>query len=147
MRSAVILLASIGLVAPSAHGVALCIGCDGSVTLEAAVDGACAGAQSGGCCSRTSCEENSESDSHQLAVDAYDQHGSCQDAILGRDAAPPSKTFSGKGKRLVSRSGSDAVAAEFTTDQAARSATEAGVASRDCGILPSSFLNTVVLRL
>ena len=145
MRIAVILLACVGLVAPSAHGIALCIGFDGSVTLKAAVDGTCAGAQPEGQLRRTSCEEDPEADSHQHDIDPHDQHGECQDAMLGRDAAPPSKTFSGK--RPVPRPGSDAVAAESTSGLAAQLAAEAREVSRNRGTLPSSFLNTVVLRL
>ena len=145
MRIALILLTCLGLALPSAHGIALCIGCDGSVALKTEVGGARARAQSEGCCRGTSSEEDPESDSHQHAVDADDQHGECHHAILGRDATPPSETFSGK--RPVPRTGSDAVAAEFTTDLAARLAAEAGAVSRSRGTLPSSFLNTVVLRL
>jgi hypothetical protein len=145
MRVAVILLACVGLLAPSTHGIALCIGCDGRVTLEAAVDGACAGAQPEGCCRRTSCEGESESDSHQHAIGSSDQHGECQDALLGRDAAPPSETFSAK--RPVSRSGQDAVTADPATDLGARPATDAGATSCDRGMPPPSFLRTVVLRL
>lgn len=145
MRVGVVLLACVGLILPSAHGLALCIGCDGSVTLEAVVDGACAGAQAESCCSRTSCEGESEADSDQSAFDSHDQHGECQDAILGRDATPPSETFSGK--RPISRSGSDVVAAGSTTDLTAQLATNAGAISRDRGMPPPPFLNTVVLRL
>ncbi len=144
MRIAVILLTCIGLAVPGAHGIALCIGCDGSVVLENAIDGACAGSQSRSCCARTSCEEDSATP--QGGIKANVQHGSCHDVLLGRDAAPPSGKLSVK--RRPSRSDSGAI---VDVDPAAGLIEQPNAEMRSAcshqGAPVPPFLSTVVLRL
>jgi hypothetical protein len=68
----------IGLVLPSAHSVALCLDREGNVSLEAAVNGACAGLDSRCCDGDTSRGEEPALDS------CYADHcGGCRDVVIG----------------------------------------------------------------
>jgi hypothetical protein len=143
VRIALVLLMCLGLALPSARGIALCIGCDGSVALEMAVDGACARSQSRSCCPPMSGGE--EIASHQQRIEAHGRHGSSHDALPGRDAAPPAEMFSGKRKLSGLDSGAvvtDAVAVPF--EQPTTEAKD----TRTSGDTPfPPFLSTVVLQL
>jgi hypothetical protein len=67
----------IGLVLPSAHSIAVCVDGEGSFTLEAAVNGACAGSDS------RCCEEETPAE-HETAPDgcSADHCGSCRDIVV-----------------------------------------------------------------
>ena len=144
VKAVVIILICLGLVVPSAHGLALCVGCDGSVALEIAIDGACAGARSAACCGRAPCGEDALQ--HRLVVEAHAVHDGCRDTLLGRDAAHPPNTLSAK--RLVPRPGSDGeVAAESTTAPVVRQGTATRGTGPERGSSPPSFLGITVLIL
>jgi hypothetical protein len=144
VRAVATLLICLGLVVPSAHRLALCVGCDGSVALEIAIDGACAGALPGACCSQAMCME--ESASHRTGIAARPDHEGCHDVPLGRDAVSPSVALSAK--RLVSRPGSDAVAMmQSPTTPVVRHVATAGGVRPERGSPPPPFLTTVVLLI
>lgn len=93
----------LGLGISGAHGVALCFGSDGSLSLEAALDGACVGAQTSGCGERDSVAGPPGS-----SLRGVDDGGSCRDVVIGQDGvnAPPPSAASAK--RLIERPGSSA---------------------------------------
>jgi hypothetical protein len=143
MRVALVLLACLGLVLPSAHWIALCIGCDGSIALEIAVDGTCAGAQHRSCC-RTSCEEKPAA--HKQKAEARIANECCRDVLLGRHATPPTVPVSTK--RLSPRDDSDvAVAAQPAAGPITQAAAHASGMGSYRGMPPPPFLTTVVLLL
>jgi hypothetical protein len=143
MRIAATLLITFGLVAQGPWGVAFCADCDGGVSPESAIDGACAGSQACLRCPGVPCGVDFSAD---FSIDTYAEHVGCSKTLLDRDTAPPPDSSSAK--RLVSRSGSDpAVASERFADSAARPADSRTVKrlSRGAPFLPS--LGSVVLLL
>lgn len=84
IRLVVTALVCLGLGLPSAHGIALCIDSDGSVAVEAVVDGACVGSQEG-------CRGESTASTDELGPQAR-THGhcdDCRDVVLSADELGP----------------------------------------------------------
>lgn len=77
----------VGLVLPSAHSVALCLDSEGNLTLEAAVNGACAGSDS------RCCEDDEPRGEESTSDSCYGDHcGSCRDVVIvgaGTDSPIP----------------------------------------------------------
>jgi hypothetical protein len=94
-------LICLGLGIPNAHGIALCVSGDGSLRLESAVNGACAGSQA-----LHSGEERAQAGETGLRASAPDHCAGCRDVVLGSRTGPLLPTDS-KPRRLV-RSGDDA---------------------------------------
>lgn len=84
VRMTFIALVCLGLGLPSAHGIALCVDSEGSFTLEAVLNGACAGAQDSRCGSGE--EPHGEMG---LRSNAVDHCGSCRDVVFSRDGHGP----------------------------------------------------------
>ena len=79
-----IALVCLGLGIPSAHGIALCMDSDGGFTVEAAVNGACAGALT------TCCDAGAGSTQGVgLQAPAADHGGSCRDIVLNSGVGLP----------------------------------------------------------
>jgi hypothetical protein len=91
-RTATLIAVCLGLALPGAHALALCIGCDGSLALDVAVDGACTGTKTQGhSTARTPAEGLG------CTTDAVDGCGGCTDVVLsGGGAAIPPTAVSGK---------------------------------------------------
>ncbi len=91
-REATIVAVCLGLALPSAHAIALCIDCDGSLALKVAVDGACAGTKPNG-----SDTARLPAEGPGCAVDTGEDCGGCTDVVLrGGGAAIPPQAAPGK---------------------------------------------------
>ena len=88
----------LGLGISGAHGVALCFGSDGSLFIEAAVDGACVGAQTNCCADRVPLSGQPGS-----SLRVIDHGGSCRDVVIGRDGVSAPLPSSRTSKRPIAR--------------------------------------------
>ena len=106
MRAAKVITAAflcLGLAVPSAHGLVLCVDDDGGLAVEAAVDGACAGARP-----RTD-DRSADSARPGLQANSASCCGGCIDVALGSgETVPPISSDSSQ--RLIKFFGGAAVA-------------------------------------
>lgn len=133
----------LGLGISGTHGVALCFGSDGSLSIEAALDGACAGA-------RTSCCSEREPLSEQAAstMRGVDESGSCRDVVIGQDGANAPLPSATSVKRLMERPGNTEgpVPAQTSIEDLSATSPSGGECQATRGQRPPP-IRTTVLRL
>jgi hypothetical protein len=143
-RPLITLLICLGLALPGAHGVVLCVGRDGNIALEVAVDGVCTSALTRNCGPASMCDL--ESTPHADSLAAHSTHHGCNDTSLGRDTVPVSEVPSAK--RLAAKPGSDGLAATRpVSDREIVSAYAKRDAGATCGSPLDPLLESVILLL
>jgi len=91
VRTATLLLVCLGLVLPTAPGIAICIGDAGDVDVGTSTHSACRGRES------DACERSTDVCESQRGLEAVDESRDCRDVILRRDfATSPPKPASEK---------------------------------------------------
>lgn len=108
----------LGLGIPGAHGVALCFGSDGSLSLEAALNGPCVGAAASCCSGRSPLPVPGAEPPTSLR---RTEHGStCRDVVLGQHGIIVPLPSGSSAKRLIdetpSGAGQTAIAASLEDD-------------------------------
>ena len=133
----------LGLGISGAHGVALCFGSDGSLFIEAALGGACVGAQ-------TSCygERVPVSGQTGSSLHAIDEGESCRDVVIGRDGVNGPLPSAASAKRLVERPGSsvEPTPADVSIEDFNQASRGGGACRAETGQRPP-LIRTAVLRL
>ena len=126
-----------------AHGVALCFGSDGSLFIEAALDGACVGAQTSCCGERVPVTGQTGS-----SLYATGEGESCRDVVIGRDGANAPLPSAASGKRLVERPGSsvEPTPADASIENFNQASRGGGACQAETGQRPP-LIRTAVLRL